>query len=336
MKTEITLVLTFLLCLLETTNSLADPQKSVDNSRLIIFHAGSVSVPFKEICIEFNKLHPNVKIFSESAGSRICARKIADLHRPCDVIAVADYTVIDALLIPEHAEWYITFAGNEMVIAFHEDSRKAAEISEDNWYTILLKDDVKIGRSDPDSDPCGYRTVFTVMLAEKFYNQDKFAENILAKDQEYMRPKEVDLLALLEVGAIDYIFIYRSVAEQHKLKYITLPDQINLKNVKYADFYKTASTRLTGKEPRTSLTKTATPIIYGVTIPKKAPNQEMALEFMAFLLDSQKGLAIMKKNGQTPIVPSRTETFEKIPMQLRKYALPIDKVEDEPDNQKKN
>ena len=30
---------------------------------------------------------------------------------------------------------------------------------------ILQRDDVIYSRSDPDSDPCGYRTVFTFMLA---------------------------------------------------------------------------------------------------------------------------------------------------------------------------
>ncbi|MHC4266807.1 MAG: tungstate ABC transporter substrate-binding protein WtpA [Planctomycetota bacterium] len=329
MKTGIMLILVFFLCLFEETIPAAASQNATDSSRLIIFHAGSLSVPFKHITREFNKLHPDVRILLESAGSRICARKISDLHRPCDVIAVSDYTVIDALLIPKHAEWNIKFASNEMVIAYREQSQMAKEISQNNWYEILLDKGVKFGRSDPDSDPCGYRTVFTMILAEKFYIRPGLAELVLNKDREHIRPKEVDLLALLEVGAIDYIFIYHSVAEQHKLKYIMLPDQINLKNVNYADFYKTASTQLTGKEPGTYLTKTASPIVYGVTIPKSAPNRELALEFTDFLLNSQKGLAIMKKIGQMPVVPSSTNTFKKIPQKLKKYALPLEKAEDD-------
>jgi molybdate/tungstate transport system substrate-binding protein len=223
-----------------------------------------------------------------------------------------------------------------MVIAFREESRMAKEISQKNWYEILLDKEVKFSRSDPDSDPCGYRSVFTMILAEKFYEKAGLAEQMSAKDREFIRPKEVDLLALLEVGAIDYIFIYRSVAEQHKLKYITLPDQINLKNVKYADFYKTASAPITGKEPGTYMSKTATPIVYGVTIPNNALNQKLALEFMDYLLNNEKGLAIMKKNGQMPVVPSSTNTFEKIPKKLKKYALPLEKVEDESGKQEKD
>jgi len=297
------------------------------SGQLIIFHAGSLSVPFKQICEEFNKDYPDVKIAREAAGSRLCARKIADLNRPCDIIASADYTVIDTLLIPEHAEWNIKFASNEMVIAYRSNSYRAGEIDRDNWHNILLEKGAAFGRSNPNSDPCGYRTVLAIKLAEKVYKMPGLAIRMLAKDRRYIRPKEVDLLALLEVGQIDYMFIYRSVAEQHGLKYIILPDEINLKKADFADFYKTACVRLVGKEPGTFITKTAAPIVYGVSIPKNAPNRRLALAFLTFLLQADKGGAILESNGQTSVVPSPTDTFDKLPVSLKTFALPV-KVED--------
>lgn len=292
---------------------------------LIIFHAGSLSVPFKQICEEFNRYYPKVKIIREAAGSRLCARKITDLNRPCDIMASADYTVIDTLLIPKYTEWNIRFAGNEMIIAFCENSRWAGEINKSNWYDILLKKDVTFGRSGPNSDPCGYRAMLTIMLAEKFYNESGLIAKMLAKDQRYIRPKEVDLLALLEAGELDYIFIYRSVAEQHKLKYIQLPDEINLKKAKFAYLYKSVSVRLTGKKPGTFITKTGAPIVYGVTIPNNAPNRKLALTFLIFLLEADKGGAILEENGQGFVVPSPTNTFEKIPESLKSFVLPMEK-----------
>lgn len=294
-----------------------------NSQQLIIFHAGSLAVPFKQICEEFNTRHPDVKIIREAAGSRICARKITDLHRPCDILASADYTVINTLLIPEHADWNIKFASNEMVIAFCNDSRGASRINKDNWAETLLQKNVAFGRSDPNADPCGYRAVLTITLAEKFYNRPGFAVKMLAKNQRYIRPKEVDLLALLETGELDYIFIYRSVAEQHKLKYIVLPDDINLKKAQFHDFYKTASVRITGNMPGTFITKFGEPIVYGVTIPKNAPNRELALTFLTFLLDTNKGRAILEKNGQASVVPSSTDTFDKLPECLKTFAMPM-------------
>ncbi|MFQ6035300.1 MAG: tungstate ABC transporter substrate-binding protein WtpA [Sedimentisphaerales bacterium] len=295
-----------------------------DSQRLIIFHAGSLTVPFKQICEEFNRHYPHIKIVREVAGSRVCARKIADLHRPCDIIASADYTVIDSLLIPEYADFNIRFASNEMVIAFRQDSHSANEISKDNWPDILLKKDVTFGRSEPNADPCGYRTVMVIMLAEKFYNKPGLADEMLAKDQKYIRPKQVDLLALLEVKELDYIFIYRSVAEQYKLKYVVLRDEVNLKKAEFADFYKSVSVRLTGKKPGAFITKFGQPIIYGVTIPSNAPNRELALAFLKFLLDADKGGAILERNGQTFVVPSPTDNFDKIPECLKIFAFPVE------------
>jgi len=293
-----------------------------ESEQLIIFNAGSLAVPFKEISEEFKALHPDAKIILEATGSRICARKIADLKKPCDVMASSDYTVIDNLLIPKYADWNIKFASNEMAIVFSENSKQANNINEENWFDILLQKDVAFGRSDPNSDPCGYRALLVMILAEKFYNRPGLVDAIKSKDQQYIRPKEVDLLALLETGVIDYIFIYRSVAVQHNLKYLVLPDEINLKKADLSDFYKTASVSLTGKQPGTFITKAGEPIIYGVTIPKNAPNRKLAMAFLTFLLDAHSGGAILEKNGQSFVVPSTTETFNKLPESLRFFALP--------------
>jgi molybdate/tungstate transport system substrate-binding protein len=291
------------------------------SGKLTIFHAGSLTVPFKEISEAFNREHPGVKVLREAAGSRACARKITDLNRACDVMASADFTVIDTLLIPEHADWNIKFAGNEMVIAFREDSRRADEISADNWCEVLLNKDVAFGRSDPNADPCGYRAILVLRLAEVFYGRPGLVADFLPKDVRYIRPKEVDLLALLEAGAIDYIFIYRSVAEQHKLRILRLPDQINLSKSEFASVYETASVRLTGRRPGTFVTRIAKPIVYGVTIPKNAPNPQLAIVFLKFLLTADKGGAILQNNGQRFVVPSVSTTFENLPEGLRGFAL---------------
>jgi molybdate/tungstate transport system substrate-binding protein len=161
-----------------------------------------------------------------------------------------------------------------------------------------------------------------IKLAEEFYDSPGIAHRMLAKDTRYIRPKEVDLLALLETGELDYIFTYRSIAEQHKLKYIALPDEINLKRADLAHHYRSASVRLTGKKPGTFIAKAGSPIVYGVTIPSNAPNRELALVFLRFLLDAGKGGAILEKNGQTLVAPSPTETFDGLPECLKVFALP--------------
>lgn len=289
---------------------------------LVIFQAGSLSVPLRQIADEFGREHPDVRVLLESAGSRACARKITDLGRRCDVMASADYTVIDELLIPDHADWNIRFAGNEMAIVYNAESRGADEIGADNWHELLLRDGMAFGRSDPDSDPCGYRAVLTMKLAEMHYGIEGLSKRLQEKDTEYIRPKETDLLALLETGTIDYIFLYRSVAQQHGLEYLPLPDEINLKSTEFTGIYETVSVEISGKEPGTTITKRGAPMVYGVTIPKNALDPQLALEFVRFLLERDKGLEIMERNGQPPLVPSPTDTYDSLPDGLKRFALP--------------
>lgn len=295
--------------------------QSNKSNTITVFHAGSLAVPFKQLADAFQAENPEVRILREADGSRKCARKITDLNKDCDIMASADYTVIDQLLIPDYTDWNIKFASNEMVIVYTNESACCDLIDSDNWYKAIIDEDVTYGRADPNSDPCGYRTVLTMKLAEQYYKEEGLAGRLIEKDQKYIRPKETDLLALIESGDLDYVFIYRSVAEQHHLKYVVLPDEINLKLAEHKDFYAQVTVDITGKKPGEFITKKGEPMVYGLTILKDAPNKELAMRFVDFIL-SDKGMAIMKANGQPSMVPSKSETYQSIPASLKKYALP--------------
>lgn len=286
---------------------------------LMIFHAGSLAKPLKIAKEKYQKEHPEVEIFLEGSGSRDAARKISDLKKSADLFFSADYKVIDDLLIPEHASWNIAFAANEMAIVYHEDSRFSKEINAQNWYEILQKPQVIFGRSEPNADPCGYRAVLTMQLAENFYQKKGLQEALLKKDNAYIRPKEVDLLALLESKTIDYIFLYKSVAVQHKLKYITLPDEINLRNPQMNKHYEKATLKLRGKTPQDFVMQKGEAMVYGLTIPHKAQNKKGALSFLNFFLSSS-GMKIMEEEGQPSLIPSYSPYYKNIPQELQKFA----------------
>ncbi|MGB4328316.1 MAG: substrate-binding domain-containing protein, partial [Tenuifilum sp.] len=206
-----------LLALFALIHLLSGCTNSNDDSKVLtIFHAGSLSVPLRAAVDSFIRYNPEVTINPEAAGSVECARKITDLNRKCDLFFSADYKVINNLLISEHADFLIPFATNRMVLAFSHKSKYADTIDSLNWPTILLRSDVAYGRSDPNSDPCGYRTLLLFRLAEKYYRMDGLAKSLEGKDNQFIRPKEVDLVAMLETSAIDYLFIYESVVKQHK------------------------------------------------------------------------------------------------------------------------
>ncbi|MFH1874082.1 MAG: tungstate ABC transporter substrate-binding protein WtpA [Pseudomonadota bacterium] len=278
--------------------------KTNETKELTIFHAGSLAKPFEDLSAAFEKKHPGVKTLREASGSVTAARKISDLHKPADIIGSADYLVIQNLLMPNHTDFLYKFATNEMAIMYSPHSKYAKELTAQNWTDILLQEGVKIGRSDPNTDPCGYRTLITWQLAEKFYAKPGLYEQLLAKTPpQFIRPKETDLLALLETGDLDYIFIYRSVAEQHNGKFLLLPEQINLKSSQYADFYKQASVQIAGEKPGETITQVGEPMVYGIAALKNSKNYDLALEFINFVIGPE-GQKIMAQNGQPPIVPA--------------------------------
>ncbi len=311
---RVVLLLTLIFVSLFASSSQADGTK-----RLVIFHAGSLSIPFKQMSEAFIKNHPGVSVLREAAGSRTCARKIVDLHRPCDVMASADYTVIEQLLFPDYADWNISFARNEMAIMYRPDSKYASEINGQNWYKILLKKGVEYGHSDPNSDPCGYRSQLVWQLAERYYKvpglYNKLKHGCPLRN---IRPKETDLIALLEAGELDYVFIYASVCLQHHMPFVKLPAQINLCCSKHADFYRRANIKITGKKPGTFVEKHGKPMVYGITIPKNSPNPKLAAQFIAFVIGPQ-GRRIMEQNGQPPLqVPKVTGKVSRLPEVLKK------------------
>jgi len=322
MKKRISLTLTLALTLLAgcSPNPAPPPTAASEptlEGKLIIFHAGSLTVPMKALAEAFQDKYPGVTSQTEASGSRTAARKIGELGREADVMVSADYTVINELLIPDFADWNIQFVRNTMVIAYSGRSKCADEINADNWYEILTREGVVCGHADPNADPCGYRTLMVWQLAEKHYN----VPGLYRKLDEHcppgnVRPKAVELIALLESGDMDYAFEYRSVAVQHGLKFVELPDEINLCCVEHADLYKQARVEVSGKEPGTTVTETGEPIVYGVTIPKNAPSPELALEFVKFLIGPE-GQAIMEQQGQPPLVPPVARSGkEKVPASL--------------------
>jgi molybdate/tungstate transport system substrate-binding protein len=163
------------------------------------------------------------------------------------------------------------------------------------------------------------------MLAEKYYNRPGLTDKMVLKNREYIRPKEVDLVALLESNAIDYMFQYKSVAIQHKLRYIELPVEINLSDPSKNAIYSTVSIDVKGSKPGTKMKVTGDYINYSITVLNNAPQKEEAVNFIEFIL-SKEGRDILKNNGQEPIIPFTTEQRDKLPSKLLKH-LPENKMD---------
>ncbi|RQW86865.1 MAG: tungstate ABC transporter substrate-binding protein WtpA [Geobacter sp.] len=301
------------------------PAQAEPSGPLIIFHAGSLTVPFAAMEKEFEARYPKVDVRRESGGSTRMARLISELGKPADLMASADFLVIDQSLIPAKADFNIRFATNELVLAYTGDSRFAKEINKDNWYTILVRKGVLWGHADPNIDPGGYRSLMVMQLAERYYRKPGLYQRLLRNRQlAFLRDKAANLTALLQNGDIDYIWTYRSLALQHQLRFLSLDEHINLSDPAKESFYRLASVKVTGEKPGSFLNREGRFVAYGITLLKDAPNPDAALAFLAYLLDPQGGQKVLAHYGQPPFDPpfvSSVEMQRRLPLPLRKRVV---------------
>jgi molybdate/tungstate transport system substrate-binding protein len=250
---------------------------------LLLFIAASLTKPIQPVLDTF-AARTGVVIQRESGASLEHVRKVTDLHRVPDVLLLADADVIAQLLVPRYASWYADFARNRMVVAYTDRSRHARQITAANWMQIVQREDVEVGRTDPNLAPVGYRTLLMFDLAERYYKKAGLSASLLRHSPpRNIRPNAAELAALLAAGELDYIYDYQSVAESNGFHFVALPDAINLGAPARAADYAAVSVTVRGATRGTTVRFTGEPIVYGLTIPANAPHQATAARFLAYL-----------------------------------------------------
>ena len=269
---------------------------STDPETLVVFNAGSLARPLRAALDTF-AAREGVVVAQESAGSLESARKLTELGKIPDVIALADAEVFPRYLMPAHVDGYVEFARNRMVLAYTDRSRFAAEVGPDSWWRILLRAGVETGRSDPNLDPNGYRTLLVWQLAERHYGEPGLAARLeAAHPPRNVRPKEADLVGLLQAGELDYIWSYESMARATGLRFVQLPKGIDLSPPDSAGTYARAVVTVRGARAGDSVTFRGAPIVYAVAVPRDAPHRTLGARFAAFLLSAE-GQAILRREG---------------------------------------
>jgi molybdate/tungstate transport system substrate-binding protein len=302
-------------------------------SEVIVFHATSLTQALGEAAELFQRDNPSVRVRLEPSGSQVAARKLTELGMSADVVIVADTAIVDRMLVPEHASFDLTIATNEMVIAHKDHSRFTDEITTENWTAILVRPGVRLGRANPDTSSIGYHTLLTWELAQRWLNTprrsvpkadpnppvpvppDLVAQLRAHCDDAHVVHDETELRALLESGAIDYAFLYRSTAEDHHLKITALPSKANLSTSELRSFYADAEVEVRMERGAAKQRVRGAPITYGLTIPLLAPNAKGAAQFASLLISDQ-GRRIFERRGFRPVKPAHCEPCIGVPKEL--------------------
>lgn len=236
---------------------------------LQIFTAGVAMKVVTATAQRWNLAHPERQAEVHVGGSMDLMRRLLAGER-CDVFITADDTTIAPVLMPSHADGYITFAANRMVIS----AREGASISSENWKEKLLAPDATFCHKNPYGDPSGYRGVMTLMLANVV--EPGLGDKLLA------HPGHIGMdpaLTPATTPACQYSLDYYSAAMARGVQFAELPDDMNLSNPALADTYASAAFAVDA-----ATTVTGAPITHGVTIPTTAVFKDEAKAFLADFL----------------------------------------------------
>jgi molybdate/tungstate transport system substrate-binding protein len=222
-------------------------------------------------------------------------------------------------LEPKFTTWYVQYAATSMVIAYNPKSKYASEFKayadgskplSTLFSTLLQTPGLKLGRTDPNTDPQGRDFIYMLELAQKYYNlpSDTVSKILGTTDFGTSSSSQIyaesSLDSTLQSGQLDASSAFITQAKELGLDYIPLPAAINLGDASLASTYKTASVTIkTG-------TKTGSPQDIDITIigtPTPA-----AEAFVAYTL-SPAGLAQYRQGGFTLLTPTLFGTKSDVP-----------------------
>ncbi|MCE4619980.1 MAG: substrate-binding domain-containing protein [Desulfurococcales archaeon] len=295
--------------------------RNTGKSRVVnVCSAGSMSLPVKVLSENYARSH-DVVVHVRMGGSLDLVRGVSELGLDCNVLVVADYRLIPEYLYPAgKADWYAIFASNEMVIAWNNNTRPPGD------YEAILREvaggKATLGISDPNRDPCGYRAIGVIGLVALHDNNTSLLDDIVVKgipgshyslvngtlkvyipasytprDPLVVRPRSIELIALLQEGAVDYALLYKNEAVQHHLNYVELPGWASLSREDMDNYYsRVVVLVLAGTKDAKAIPMHS--IAYGLTTIKDSGSQ--AVDLAQYILDSGD---ILAEYGFNPLNP---------------------------------
>jgi molybdate/tungstate transport system substrate-binding protein len=241
----------------------------------------------------------------KSGGSFADANQIA-AGAPDDIfVSVALSATGPAYLKNFSSNWAIGFATDQMVLAYSNATQSspaaASMISSGkqaltsnataDWrtfFTSLASGSVSLGISNPVTDPAGLRGWLVLEAAGYLYgggNPQTFVAPLLKASGNTTGSNAATLVAPLQSGQIQFLFIYKSAAIADHLGYLQLERHVNLSDTSLGTFYSQF------KYTDSAGTTAASPIVLVVTVPLVSLNQAAALEFVQYVVKNAPSLA---------------------------------------------
>jgi molybdate transport system substrate-binding protein len=206
-----------------------------------------------------------------SGGSKDLAAEIkGKVHQGDVFISASPKTTATLVGAPggNWVSWYGTFATSALVTGYNANSKFASDLKTMPWYKAITQPGLKLGFTDPATDPKGVLAVQAMTDTAKSKNLP--ALRTLSTDKSDIFPEET-LVGRLQSGQLDAGFFYTAEAAAASIP--TVP--------------------LTGEDLKAT---------YTITILNKAPHEAGAEAFVKYLLGPD-GQAVLKQDGFTLVSP---------------------------------
>ncbi|GAC1340527.1 MAG: hypothetical protein NVSMB29_09530 [Candidatus Dormibacteria bacterium] len=259
----------------------------------------------------------------EGKGSVAIANLIKDRVRTPDVFVSADPAVnitLQGAANGSYVSWWVDVARTEMVIGWSPKSPFAADLASaksgrGSWESVLEQPGLRLGRTDPELDPKGYRTLFLFELDQQRTGDSGETGKILGAPP---RPSQIfpeeQLVARLQAGDLDAGVFYTTEAVEARLPYLPLPAAINLGDPAQATHY--SSVRYMNRKGQVVK---GSPILYTATVPSTSKNIPGAESFVQYLLGKE-GRALLVKDGLLPTPALVGGDRRTLPAPLKPFA----------------
>jgi len=206
-----------------------------------------------------------------SGGSKDLAAEIKGKVHQGDVFISASPKTTKTLVGASGGNWvswYGMFATSALVIGYNADSKFANDLKTMPWYKAITQPGLKLGFTDPATDPKGVLAVQAMTDTAKSKNLP--ALTALSTNKSDIFPEET-LVGRLQSGQLDAGFFYTAEATAANIP--TVP--------------------LTGEDLKAT---------YTITILNKAPHEAGAEAFVKYLLGPD-GQAVLNQDGFTLVSP---------------------------------
>jgi molybdate/tungstate transport system substrate-binding protein len=237
-----------------------------------VLYAGSlVNLMQKQIGPAFQTAS-GYSVTGESAGSTALVTDIKGKVYKGDVFISASPTATKTLMGASNGNWvswYASFATSNVVLGYNPNSKFASVLKSEPWYKAITTPGLKLGFTDPATDPKG--KLVAEALSDTAKSKNLPALTTIENDKGDVFPEET-LVARLQSGQLDAGFFYTAEAVPAKIPTVPLAGEEDLKAT------------------------------YTVSTIKGAPNESGAEAFVNYLLGSS-GQAVLKEDGFTLINP---------------------------------